>query len=88
MFSGALVYRPELFVDIVIREVGSLRAMDMIGSQNHGSQVAVCSLGRQMDVITIISSNMRMVTRAPDMQRIIFLSLFLVISTPNMGLNP
>lgn len=67
MFSGAPVYRAELFVDAVITELGSLRAMDMTGPQDNRRLVAVHSGGRQMDVITIISRNVRMVTRGPDL---------------------
>lgn len=62
MLSGVPDYRAELFVGAAITELGSLRAMDMTGPQDNGSLVAVHSGGRQMDVITIISSNVRMVT--------------------------
>lgn len=44
MFSGALVYRSELFVRIVITEGGSMIAK-RIRLQNNGRQVAVLTVG-------------------------------------------
>lgn len=63
--------------------------MDMTGPQNHGSWVAVHSDGRQMDGITVMSGNVRMVTRGPDLYRMIFLSsiIFIYLYT-NMALEP
>lgn len=56
MFSGALVYRPELFVGTVVTELGSLIAVGMMGLQNNGNQVAVLAVERQVNVIILMSS--------------------------------
>lgn len=63
MVIGALVYRPELFVGAVMTELCSLIAMEMIILQNSGSQVAMLSVVRQVDVSVVISTKVRVVTK-------------------------
>lgn len=70
MFIGGLVCRPELFEGTVITELGSLIALALKVLQNNGSQVAMYSVVKQVDVNIVISTKVRVVTKKPDLQNI------------------
>lgn len=63
MFIGGLVCRTELFEGTVITELGSLIALRMTVLQNNGSQLAMYSVVRQVDMNIVISTKVRVVTK-------------------------